>query len=96
MYTRQIVAQEPVRDVLRHPAHPITWGLLTSVMRADGAETPGIPGSPPNLHRPPSGCAFAPRCPAVVGACTIAVPAERVLGLGRTARFIRAGELVAV
>jgi peptide/nickel transport system ATP-binding protein len=95
MYAGQIVEQGPVRDVLRRPAHPYTRGLLASVVRADGAETPGIPGSPPDLRRPPPGCAFAPRCPAAVGACRAAIPAERVLGAGRTARCIRVGELVA-
>ena len=95
MYAGQIVEQGPVRDVLRHPAHPYTRGLLASVVRADGADTPGIPGSPPDLRRPPPGCAFAPRCPAAVGACTLAIPAERALAPGRTVRCIRVGELLA-
>jgi peptide/nickel transport system ATP-binding protein len=95
MYAGQIVEQGPVRDVLRHPAHPYTRGLLASVVRADGAETPGIPGSPPDLRRPPPGCAFAPRCPGAVGACAVTVPAEQEVGVGRTARCIRVGELLA-
>jgi len=95
MYAGQIVEQGPVRDVLRGPAHPYTRGLLASVVRADGAETPGIPGSPPDLRRPPPGCAFAARCPAAVGACSAAVPAERGMGPGRTARCVRVGEMVA-
>ncbi len=95
MYAGQIVEQGPVRDVLRRPAHPYTRGLLASVVRADGGDTPGIPGSPPDLRRPPPGCAFAPRCPAAVAKCTTAIPAERALALGRTARCIRVGELLA-
>ena len=95
MYAGQVVEQGPVRDVLRRPAHPYTRGLLASVVRADGTETPGIPGSPPDLRRPPSGCAFAPRCPAAVGACSAAIPAEQGVGPGRTARCVRVGELAA-
>ncbi len=95
MYAGEIVERGPVRDVLRDPAHPYTRGLLASVVRADGADTPGIPGSPPDLRRPPSGCAFAPRCPAAISKCTAAVPAERALGLGQTSRCIRVGELLA-
>ncbi len=95
MYAGQIVEQGPVREVLRHPAHPYTQGLLASVVRADGAETPGIPGAPPDLRRPPPGCAFAPRCPAAIQACTAAIPAEQALAPGRMARCIRVGELAA-
>ncbi len=95
MYAGQIVEQGPVRDVLRRPAHPYTRGLLASVVRADGAETPGIPGSPPDLRRPPPGCAFAARCPAAVGACSAGIPAEQGVGPGRTARCVRVGETVA-
>ncbi len=95
MYAGQIVEQGPVRDVLRHPAHPYTQGLLASVVREGGAEIKAIPGAPPDLRRPPPGCAFAPRCPAAIEACTAAIPAERALAAGRTARCIRVGELMA-
>jgi len=66
MYAGQIVEEGPVRDVLRHPAHPYMRGLLASVVRADGAETPGIPGTRPTCasRRP---AAPSPRCPAAVG-----------------------------
>ena len=95
MYAGQVVEQGPVRDVLRRPVHPYTRGLLASVVRADGAEAPGIPGSPPDLRQPPPGCAFAPRCPAAVGACSAAIPAEQASAPGHTARCIRTEELLA-
>jgi peptide/nickel transport system ATP-binding protein len=53
------------REVFHHPAHPYTWGLLSSIPRTDRARTrrlaaiPGQPISPLNL---PPGCRFAPRC----------------------------------
>ncbi len=95
MYAGQIVEQGPVRDVLRRPAHPYTQGLLASVVREGGAEIQAIPGAPPDMRRPPPGCVFAPRCPQAIEACTAAIPAERALAAGRTARCIRVGELVA-
>ncbi len=95
MYAGQIVEQGPVRDVLRHPAHPYTQGLLSSVIREGGAEIPAIPGAPPDLRRPPPGCAFAPRCPRAIEACVRGVPEERAIAPGRTARCIRVGERLA-
>lgn len=94
MYAGQVVEQGPVRDVLRRPAHPYTQGLLASVIREGAGEIGAIPGAPPDLRRPPPGCAFAPRCPAVLDACRIAVPEERHVADGRTARCIRVGGLV--
>ena len=82
MYAGQIVEQGPVRDVLRHPAHPYTQGLLASVIREGGAEIAAIPGAPPDLRRPPPGCAFAPRCPGAIDACLAGIPDERVIGHG--------------
>ena len=95
MYAGQIVEQGPVRDVLRHPAHPYTQGLLSSVIREGGADIPAIPGAPPDLRRPPPGCAFAPRCPQAIEACVRGVPEERAIAPGRTARCIRVGERLA-
>jgi peptide/nickel transport system ATP-binding protein len=95
MYAGQIVEQGPVRDVLRHPAHPYTQGLLASVIREGGAEIAAIPGAPPDLRRPPPGCAFAPRCPLAIEACLAAIPDEQVIAPGRTARCIRVDERIA-
>jgi peptide/nickel transport system ATP-binding protein len=96
MYAGQIVEQGPVRDVLRHPAHPYTQGLLASVIREGGADIQAIPGAPPDLRRPPPGCAFAPRCAGVIDACLAAIPDETALAPGRSTRCIRAHEQIAV
>ena len=93
MYAGQIVEQGDVRDVLRAPAHPYTQGLMGSVVRRGGEDIRAIPGAPPDLRAPPPGCAFAPRCPLAIEACTAAIPAERAIGPGRTARCIRVDEL---
>ncbi len=59
MYAGQIVEQGAVRDVLRHPSHPYTQGLLASVVRHGGVDIQAIPGAPPDLRRPPPGCGGA-------------------------------------
>ncbi|GHE51025.1 ABC transporter ATP-binding protein [Streptomyces thermocarboxydus] len=65
MYSGRAVERGSVREVLREPRHPYTWGLLSSMPRLGGSTsqplTP-IPGSPPSLLNPPSGCPFHPRC----------------------------------
>ncbi|MEV4501703.1 ABC transporter ATP-binding protein [Streptomyces klenkii] len=65
MYAGRAVEQGPVREVLRAPRHPYTWGLLGSMPRlaasVDEPLTP-IPGTPPSLLAPPPGCPFHPRC----------------------------------
>jgi peptide/nickel transport system ATP-binding protein len=65
MYAGRAVERGTIREVLKSPQHPYTWGLLGSMPRlsADVGEplTP-IPGAPPSLLNPPSGCPFHPRC----------------------------------
>jgi peptide/nickel transport system ATP-binding protein len=65
MYAGRIVETAPARDVFASPEHPYTWGLLRSIPRLErDREEPlvPIPGTPPSLIRPPSGCRFHPRC----------------------------------
>lgn len=65
MYAGRAVEHGPTKAVLTHPYMPYTWGLLGSV--ADVVSDVSkplvpIPGSPPSLLDPPSGCSFHPRC----------------------------------
>jgi peptide/nickel transport system ATP-binding protein len=65
MYAGRAVEHGPTREILVHPEMPYTWGLLSSVpdVSADtDARLIPIPGNPPSLLRPPSGCPFHPRC----------------------------------
>ncbi|GAA2551942.1 MULTISPECIES: ABC transporter ATP-binding protein [Streptomyces] len=89
MYSGRAVERGGVREVLREPKHPYTWGLLSSMPRLGGDTAQAlnpIPGSPPSLLNPPSGCPFHPRC-----AFTGEVPGDRCsterppLGEGRAA-----------
>ncbi|NYG57402.1 peptide/nickel transport system ATP-binding protein [Nocardioides daedukensis] len=65
MYAGRAVEYGAAKELLTHPEMPYTWGLLSSVpdVSADtDARLIPIPGNPPSLLRPPSGCAFHPRC----------------------------------
>ena len=65
MYAGRAVEHGPCRELLTHPEMPYTWGLLSSVPDVTGdtdARLIPIPGSPPSLLNPPTGCAFHPRC----------------------------------
>jgi peptide/nickel transport system ATP-binding protein len=65
MYAGRAVEHGPAKEVLTHPQMPYTWGLLSSIpdVSADiEARLIPIPGNPPSLLNPPSGCAFHPRC----------------------------------
>jgi peptide/nickel transport system ATP-binding protein len=68
MYAGRIVERAPAARLFAAPRHPYTWGLLTSTPRIDaprGTALVPIPGRPPSLAHPPSGCRFHPRCPYV-------------------------------
>ena len=76
MYAAKIVEQANVDDLFNRPQHPYTWGLMGSLPRLDVnvERLTQIPGQPPSLLRPPSGCRFHPRCPHVMGICKTTVP----------------------
>jgi peptide/nickel transport system ATP-binding protein len=65
MYAGEIVESAPGAGFAEAARHPYTQGLLHSFPPLDGPRVPllGIPGSPPDLRKPPSGCRFHPRCP---------------------------------
>ncbi|MEG3629648.1 ABC transporter ATP-binding protein [Streptomyces poriticola] len=65
MYAGRAVERGTTKEVLGTPQHPYTWGLLGSMPRLDGdvdEELTPIPGTPPSLLNPPTGCPFNPRC----------------------------------
>ncbi|MFD1017860.1 ABC transporter ATP-binding protein [Thalassobacillus hwangdonensis] len=63
MYAGKIVEIGTVDDVFYNPKHPYTWGLLGSMPTLDNTDEDliAIPGSPPDMLKPPKGDAFAPR-----------------------------------
>ena len=77
MYAGQVVEQARVDALFADPRHPYTRGLLASIPRLDGPvgqRLPQIPGHPPSLLNPPSGCRFAARCPEVFADCAAPPP----------------------
>lgn len=71
MYAGRIVEQGATDDVIDHPLHPYTSGLLGSVPSANKRGQPlrQIPGMTPNVLALPDGCAFKTRCPYADIAC---------------------------
>jgi peptide/nickel transport system ATP-binding protein len=65
MYAGQIVETTDTRTLFTRPRHPYTEALFEALPDTAGAELTrlyNIPGMPPDLTAPPSGCRFAPRC----------------------------------
>ncbi len=97
MYAGRFVETGAARDVLRHPKHPYTEGLLASTVHGGlrGRTLETIPGSPPDLAALPTGCAFAPRCRYAIRRCIEADPPVAHPGRGMMVRCIRATAPVA-
>lgn len=82
MYAGQAMEQAPVGSLLRRPSHPYTQGLLRSRPQAEaiGGRLTPIPGQPPSLIGPPSGCPFQPRCEHAMQRCDQPPPPVRPAG----------------
>jgi oligopeptide/dipeptide ABC transporter ATP-binding protein len=88
MYAGRIVEHGDVADLLSHPTHPYTAGLLASLAieaLPPGARLPEIPGTVPPLSAMPPGCAFAPRCAHALPRCRTEIPTLRREGGRQTA-----------
>ncbi len=71
MYAGRLAELGPVREVLTHPRHPYTHGLMASTPLASRGKRRlhQIPGAMPRLDAIPAGCAFHPRCPRAQDRC---------------------------
>ena len=73
MYGGRIVEHGTLDEIFYDPQHPYTWGLLGSITRVDrdrSQRLAAIPGVPPSLMDPPTGCHFRPRCPHAFAKCS--------------------------
>lgn len=76
MYAGKIVELGDSKKVYYEPAHPYTQKLLAAIPRLheDVERLEFIPGQPPNLITPPTGCRFHPRCPYAMEICREQIP----------------------
>lgn len=98
MYAGRVVERAPARELFTAPAHPYTRALRRSIpgLQAKGAELYALPGLPPDLSRPLSGCAFAARCEYAAEQCRLGEAPALVEGDGGRAQAclrVHAGEV---
>ena len=64
LYAGRVAEIGPVHEVIHHPAHPYTAGLMASIpdMASDRERLNQIDGAMPRLNAIPTGCAYNPRC----------------------------------
>jgi oligopeptide/dipeptide ABC transporter ATP-binding protein len=92
MYAGRIVETGPAAELLRHPRHPYTEGLLKALPQLDSHGVEPIPGMIPALDALPPGCAFEPRCAYRQEPCSAGMPELRRAGPDHSARCILVAE----
>jgi peptide/nickel transport system ATP-binding protein len=92
MYAGQIVEKATSHQAVFDPLHPYSKGLMGSIIVPEeglrDVKLTAIPGVPPNLKNPPSGCRFAARCKYVRPECTVSNIPLRDGGDGRYYRCV--------
>ena len=85
MYAGQILELSDANSIFNEPLHPYTMGLLGSIpnIELEKQELKFIPGFPPDMVNPPSGCRFHPRCPKAMDTCRIREPPMIKVGENR-------------
>ncbi|WP_137177853.1 ABC transporter ATP-binding protein [Roseomonas sp. AR75] len=90
MYAGRIVEIGAVRQVVKHPSHPYTIGLMGSIPpithRLERMQQ--IEGAMPRLSAIPRGCAYNPRCPQVFERCRMDRPELMPAGETRAACWL--------
>ncbi len=86
MYAGRIVEEAPVADLFARPRHGYSHALLGAIPHGRARQAlMTIPGQPPPLDQPISGCAFAPRCAFTEDRCTETAPPMQFYGNGHRA-----------
>jgi peptide/nickel transport system ATP-binding protein len=95
MYAGMLMETGTATEVFKETLHPYTYKLIGAFPSVSGPKRrlEFIPGTPPNLLNPPSGCRFHPRCPWAQAICKKSVPDFRDQGKGRLVACHFAGEL---
>jgi peptide/nickel transport system ATP-binding protein len=96
MYAGQIVEKAPAKEAVFDPLHPYSKGLMGSIIVPEeglrDVKLAAIPGVPPNLKNPPSGCRFAARCKYVRPECLVYSIPLRDVENGRSYRCVMSEE----
>ena len=87
MYLGRIVETGTVQQVIRHPAHPYTLGLINALPKLSDLDAPltPVPGDIPSPLNRPSGCVFHTRCPLAIAGCHVEEPRMRAARDGHLA-----------
>lgn len=95
MYAGNLMEMGSAKDVFKNSLHPYTFKLIGAFPSVTGPKRrlEFIPGSPPNLMNPPSGCKFHPRCPYAKDICKKEMPDFKEISNGHNARCHFAGSL---
>ena len=92
MYAGQIVERGSAKEMVFDPMHPYSHGLMGSILVPEegtrGHKLAAIPGTPPNLKKPPAGCRFAERCKYATPQCRYTSVPEKDFGEGRMYRCL--------
>ncbi|MBB2183355.1 ABC transporter ATP-binding protein [Lachnospiraceae bacterium MD1] len=92
MYAGQIVERGTAKDMVFDPVHPYSKGLMGSIIVPESGtrehKLTAIPGTPPNLKKPPVGCRFADRCKYATAECKVNAVGIREFGDGRSYRCL--------
>lgn len=93
MYAGEFMEVGMTKDVLSHPMHPYTRGLLQAFpsLKGEVSELKAIPGFLPDLSKKPEGCVFAPRCPYKTEACEHTRPEPVTMEDGRIVACLAVG-----
>ncbi len=82
MYAGRLVELASSVEIFKRPLHPYTYGLMSAFPSIIGPkrELTTLPGEPPDLVNPPTGCRFHPRCPYATEICSQQVPEYKDMG----------------
>ncbi|HSX94400.1 MAG TPA: ABC transporter ATP-binding protein, partial [Hydrogenophaga sp.] len=93
MYAGRVAEIGPVHEVINHPAHPYTRGLMACIpdMTQERERLHQIDGAMPRLNAIPKGCAYNPRCERVFDRCHVERPELMDAGATRAACWLQQG-----
>ena len=94
LYAGRVAEIGPVHEVINHPAHPYTVGLMGAIpdITQEVERLSQIDGAMPRLNAIPPGCAFNPRCPKTFDKCKTVRPDLMSAGATQAACWLHADQ----